>query len=58
MAFNDKSIYKSFIASASITAFQLVKFDNAGKVTPCTASTDVPVVFLNRLFQVVILSML
>jgi len=43
MAFNDKSIYKSFIASASITAFQLVKFDNAGKVTPCTASTDVPV---------------
>jgi hypothetical protein len=43
MAFNDQSIYKSLIASASITAFQLVKLDNAGKVTPCTASTDVPV---------------
>lgn len=43
MAFNDQSIYKSFIASASITAFQLVKQDNAGKVTPCTADTDVPV---------------
>lgn len=43
MAFNDQSIYKSFIASASITAFQLVKQDSAGKVTPCTADTDVPV---------------
>lgn len=43
MAFNDQSIYKSFIASASITAFQLVKQDGNGKVTPCTADTDVPV---------------
>lgn len=43
MAFNDQSIYKSFIASASITAFQLVKQDGDGKVTPCTADTDVPV---------------
>ena len=43
MAFNEQSIYKSFVASASITAFQLVKQDSDGKVTPCTASTDVPV---------------
>lgn len=43
MAFNDQSIYKSFIASASITAFQLVKQDGNGKVIPCTADTDVPV---------------
>ena len=43
MAYNDKSIYKTFIASASITALTLVKNDSDGKVTPCTASTDVPV---------------
>lgn len=43
MAFNEQSIYKSFVASASITAFKLVKQDSDGKVTPCTASTDVPV---------------
>jgi hypothetical protein len=43
MAFNDQSIYKSFIAGGSITAFQLVKLNNAGKVVVCTASTDVPV---------------
>jgi hypothetical protein len=43
MSLNNHSIYKTFIASASITALTLVKLDNAGKVTPCTAATDIPV---------------
>jgi hypothetical protein len=43
MSLNNHSIYKTFIASASVTALTLVKLDNAGKVTPCTAATDIPV---------------
>ena len=43
MSLNNHAIYKTFIASASITALTLVKLDSDAKVTPCTASTDVPV---------------
>ena len=43
MSLNNHAIYKTFIAAASITALTLVKLDNAGKVTPCTAATDIPV---------------
>ena len=43
MSLNNHSVYKTFIAAASITALTLVKLDNAGKVTPCTAATDIPV---------------
>lgn len=43
MSLNNHAIYKTFIASASITALTLVKLDSNAKVTPCTASTDVPV---------------
>jgi hypothetical protein len=43
MSLNNHSIYKTFIASASITALTLVKLDSDAKVTPCTASTDIPV---------------
>lgn len=31
---------KTFISNAVISEFQLVKVDNAGKVGPCSASTD------------------
>ena len=43
MSLNNHAIYKTFIASASITALTLVKLDSDAKVTPCTASTDIPV---------------
>ena len=43
MSLNNHAIYKTFIASASITALTLVKIDSDAKVTPCTASTDIPV---------------
>ena len=43
MSLNNHAIYKTFIASASITALTLVKQDSDAKVTPCTASTVVPV---------------
>ena len=43
MSLNNHSVYKTFIASASITALTLVKIDSDAKVTPCTASTDIPV---------------
>ena len=43
MSLNNHAIYKTFIASASITALTLVKLDSEAKVTPCTASTDIPV---------------
>lgn len=43
MSLNNHSVYKTFIASASITALTLVKLDSDAKVTPCTASTDIPV---------------
>jgi hypothetical protein len=43
MSLNNLSFYKTFIASASVTALTLVKLDSAGKVTPCTAATDIPV---------------
>ncbi len=40
MSLNNQAIYKTFIASASITALTLVKLDGDAKVTPCTASDD------------------
>ena len=43
MSLNNHAIYKTFIASASISALTLVKLDSDAKVTPCTASTDIPV---------------
>ena len=43
MSLNNHAIYKTFIASASITALTLVKQDSDAKVTPCTASTDTPI---------------
>jgi hypothetical protein len=43
MSLNNQAIYKTFIASASITALTLVKQDSDAKVTPCTASTDTPI---------------
>jgi len=43
MSLNNHAIYKTFIASASITALTLVKQDSDAKIVPCTASTDVPV---------------
>ncbi len=43
MSLNNHAIYMTFIASASITALTLVKLDSDAKVTPCTASTDIPV---------------
>jgi len=43
MSLNNHSIYKTFIASESITALTLVKLDGDAKIVPCTASTDVPV---------------
>jgi hypothetical protein len=43
MSLNNHAIYKTFIASASITALTLVKQDSDAKVTPCTASNDTPI---------------
>ena len=43
MSLNNHAIYKTFIASASITALTLVKLDSDAKVTPCTASTETPI---------------
>jgi hypothetical protein len=43
MSLNNHATYKTFIASASITALTLVKQDNNAKIVPCTSSDDTPI---------------
>lgn len=42
MSFHEQSVYISAEAAEALTQFQLVKYDTAGKVVKCTASTDIP----------------
>jgi hypothetical protein len=42
------SIVLSGTAGSALTAFQLVKFDAAGQLVPCTASTHIPAGVVQR----------
>jgi hypothetical protein len=48
MAYQEQAQYLTFIAAEALTAFQLVKFNNAGKIVKCTANTDIPAGVVQR----------
>lgn len=48
MAYQDQAQYLTFIAGEALSAFQLVKFNNAGKIVKCTVNTDVPAGVVQR----------